>query len=378
MLETYTIKLKAIGPVCIGSGRVISKKETIYDKQKDVVYVMDVDKMFADLLKMRKEKAFEDFLLSKDGLAKWFRDVNIDKTQYSKWIAYTLWAGDAVTEDKTIKEIQTFVKDPYGQPYIPGSSLKGAIRTALLGAEAKRRIEADRNEGKYNNKYASIQKDIATNGINVKNARDYKDLDNSIDKLSVEIFNILKRTDEEQKPVKRENAVNDFMSGIIISDSKPLNCNDLVLCQKEDKKVDGTKSKIMLRECLKPGTVIEFDLTIDTNVSKASIGAINTCIKNFVKSYYDTFMYKFEKTNKFADNTIFVGAGTGYPTKTVMYQVLGRDGVRQVANVITAKAPRHGHNKDVRLGISPHTRKVTTYKGMEYDMGQCEIEFIKK
>lgn len=375
MLETYKVKLTAIGPISIGSGSVISKKECIYDKNKDVVYVMDIDKMFADILKMRKEQEFEKFLLSRDSLDMWFRSKNITKEQYSKWIAYTLWAGDAVTEEKTIKEISTFVKDPYGQPYIPGSSLKGAIRTAILGATAKLRIEKEQTGQSPNKTYTTIQRNIAR--VNVQKAKDYKELDKCMDELSVEIFNALRRKDEDQKPVKKENAVNDFMSGIIISDSKPLTCNDLVLCQKEDKKVDGTKNKIMLRECIKPGTVIEFELTIDTNVSKASIGAINGCIKNFIKSYYDTYMYKFEKTNKFADNTIFVGAGTGYPTKTVMYQVLGRDGVKQVANVITAKAPKHGHNKDARLGISPHTRKVTTYKGMEYDMGECEIKFLK-
>ena len=32
----------------------------------------------------------------------------------------------------TINEVAKFIRDPFGSPYIPGSSLKGAIRTILM------------------------------------------------------------------------------------------------------------------------------------------------------------------------------------------------------------------------------------------------------
>lgn len=31
-----------------------------------------------------------------------------------------------------MNDLNTFVKDAFGRPYIPGSSLKGALRTAIL------------------------------------------------------------------------------------------------------------------------------------------------------------------------------------------------------------------------------------------------------
>lgn len=373
MLERYKIRLKVTGPVCIGSGKQINKKDYIYNKAKDTVEVIDTDMMFMDVLQMGKEKDFERFLMNRnETLEYWFKSNNIVRTQYSKWIKYSLAAGDAVVEDRSLKEVQTFVRDAYGRPYIPGSSLKGAIRTAILGSTAGARIASEKNGKRPGNEYTSIQNNLK--GVKIEKSKNYRDLDREMKKLESNVFNVLKRDPEH---VKKDSAVNDFMSGIIISDSKPFDNEQLVLCQQIDRLTNGNKNSIMLRECIQPGTEIEFDLTVDTVVSKIKVSNINACLKGFIKSYYDTFAYKFDKTNNYSDNTIFLGAGTGYPTKTVMYQVLGRDGIRQVADILHAKAPKHGHKKDVEKGVAPHTKKVTQYQGMEYNMGQCEIEFEK-
>ena len=53
--------------------------------------------------------------------------------------------GDRAEEQK---EILTSVKDAYGCPYVPGSSLKGALRTVLLGAVVIRKNEAFAEERK--------------------------------------------------------------------------------------------------------------------------------------------------------------------------------------------------------------------------------------
>ena len=370
MLERYKIRLKVAGPVCIGSGKQINKKDYIYNKAKDTVDVIDIDAMFMDVITMGKEKDFERFLLNKnETLEYWFKSNNITRQQYSKWIKYSLAAGDAVVEDKSLKEVQTFVRDAYGQPYIPGSSLKGALRTVILGSTAKVRIASEQSGKRPGDTYTTIQRNLTRTRI--EKSKDYRLIETEMKKLETCVFNALNRDPE----IKKDNAVNDFMSGIIISDSKPFGNDRLVLCQQIDKLTTGTKNSIMLRECIQPGTVIEFELTVDTVVSKIKVANISSCIKNFIKSYYDTFAYKFDKTNNYPDNTIFLGAGTGYPTKTVMYQVLGKDAVKQVADILHAKAPKHGHKKDAEKGVSPHTKKVTSYKGMEYNMGQCEIEF---
>ena len=47
--------------------------------------------------------------------------------------AYELDAAGVTRDDLNRRNIQAFIKDPYQKPYIPGSSLKGAVRNILLG-----------------------------------------------------------------------------------------------------------------------------------------------------------------------------------------------------------------------------------------------------
>ena len=62
-------------------------------------------------------------------------------------------AGEAFAnrESAPPKEIDTFVKDAYGMPYVPGSSIKGMIRTALISWEIQR------NPEKYEKGYQTLQ-----------------------------------------------------------------------------------------------------------------------------------------------------------------------------------------------------------------------------
>ena len=58
------------------------------------------------------------------------------ETDYERWKKYKMEAGEAfVRQEARPKEIVTFIKDTYGMPYVPGSSLKGMFRTALIARE---------------------------------------------------------------------------------------------------------------------------------------------------------------------------------------------------------------------------------------------------
>lgn len=71
----------------------------------------------------------------------------------------------------------------------------------------------------------------------------------------------------EKEKVKKENAVCDELSGLRISDSRPLYVQDLILCQKIDKGMDGNNQILpIFRECLKPEIKIYFDMTIDESI----------------------------------------------------------------------------------------------------------------
>ena len=77
------------------------------------------------------------------------------------------------------------------------------------------------------------------------------------------------------------------MSGIIVGDSEPLSREDIVLCQKWEQHVDGSyKTLNLLRECIKPGTVIKSSLTIDETECNLKIEDILDAVKLFYEQYY--------------------------------------------------------------------------------------------
>ena len=69
-------------------------------------------------------------------LTSWLQKQRIRIEDVRPIIKYTLDCGDAIIEKGSNRlQIMECIKDAYGKPYIPGSSLKGMFRTILLGAD---------------------------------------------------------------------------------------------------------------------------------------------------------------------------------------------------------------------------------------------------
>lgn len=67
-LQTYTLTLTAVGPVFVGSGKEISKKE--YLRLKDgTVLVLDIEKFYSFIEKKHLEKQYLDFMLKNDRMS---------------------------------------------------------------------------------------------------------------------------------------------------------------------------------------------------------------------------------------------------------------------------------------------------------------------
>ena len=348
----------------MGSGEKISKKKYVFHKFDKKVLIPDLYKLFIGLKKLNLLKEYEEYLLydSRDLFA-WFRANNIDRKQYQQWMKYNLDSGDSLFEDRGKKEILLFVKDAYGCPYVPGSSLKGAIRTALLSGNMIK------NKNSYN-KFKSGIRQARYNGKRYL-SREANDIEN-------EAFNILNRNK------KKYDAVNDCLAGIRISDSKPISVSDLVLCQKVDVSVDGTENKLnVLRECVMPHKKIEFDLTIDTQLCIYEVSDIINAINAFFDCCQDVFLEAFKRNKVYQENSFYLGGGSGYVSKTMSYPLFGKEeGVKAVSEIIDNTLPyrlknEHKHRKDPILGVSPHMLKCTRYNGILYEMGLCKMDIVK-
>ena len=361
-LKNYRISITAIGPVFIGSGKEISKREWILDRKQNIAYIPDEKKMFRYLSEHNLLKSYEDYMINdKRDLFGWARENGLFPRNIDKVVKYTLDC-DGIAQVNTIKGIQIFIKDGLGKPYIPGSSLKGALRNAILA-----KLEADDTSSSYAAKIRNSASDF-------KGRTSY--LKRDADELNAEYLNTLNRPQ-----TRRRDAVNDIMSGIRVSDSMPLDYSDLTLCQKIDAGTDGRDNKInIFRECIKPGVTAEFMLTIDATVTDMSVSFIQQAISEYLENYNREFLGKFESEELYSGNVIYLGGGAGFHTKTVTSNILSgeRDRVDVTANIIMNTVNREmkkKHYKDKALGVSPHTVKLTEYDRSLYQFGPCRISF---
>lgn len=361
-MRAYTLTLRAEGPIFIGSGQKIGKKEYIFFPEQQKVCVPDMPRMFQYLEKRRLLEEYESYLLRDNrDLTRWLRDNRLlAPRQLPSWIAYSLDSGDAVFENRGRREILTFLKDAYGCPYVPGSSVKGMLRTILLSAMLLQ------NREKLETQRQAVQRaDLS--------APRTKLLKGEADGLEQRCLHTLRRTEQ------KSSAVNDAASGLIVSDSRPLSTDDLVLCQKIDITTDGQQKRMpILRECLRPGTEITCSLTVDPTVFPFDMELVVRLTKRCWTAYGRAFRDAFPTRDIAGSGNAYLGGGCGYAAHTVTYPLLGKNSVKAVSNIIDATLPRqvriqHKHRMDWQKGASPHMLKCTQYGRKLYEMGACSL-----
>ena len=293
------VTLSAVGPVHIGNGEKYGKKD--YFKLDDRgIGVLDVRK-FVGMLDADGLSDYCEFVGTTDSRVSLqdFLDRHRDLEDAAR--SCVLYRVDtplvkARRGSLQYQDVAQFVKDAYGCPYVPGSSVKGMLRTALL---------------------AHII-------INDKDA--YRVM---YDRSAVVDREGRKRAgrDMERKALWTEypdptdpKVVNDIMRYVSVSDSRPLSTDDLVFVKKYDKfsKGDNASHKLAMgkiskepryfegneiniyRECLRPGTVIELTVDVDERID-AYLGGLTldaegmtSLLESFARLYERDFLDHFD------------------------------------------------------------------------------------
>lgn len=355
--QHYKVTLTAKSPVFIGDGSTIGKSEYIFDKSGRQIIVFNRDKLLGGLQRLGYLRLYCDSVLQgKTNLMFFFEKNNIRPNVYNAWADYRMSVNASISPDKATKGILTFVKDAYGLPYIPGSSLKGALRTVILSDKVK------------NEDFSGSKREIMKNSDYRKKAINM--LSQNVEKKA---FYTLGRNEK-----KKGNATNDIFCGLSISDSEPVSTDDLILCVKTDVMLSGDEKTvgIVVRECLKPGTRLTFTLSVNPEQFPYSVEEIKTLISKRFADYRSTYLDKFKYADiddVVGDNNIVLGGGAGFFSKTVAYDLLGYDdGLDFTKSYIF-----RNHKHEMDSVISPRTRKATEFDGKLYDMGICRIDFDK-
>lgn len=373
VLKHYKMKIEALSPIHIGNGVTIGKKEYIRIPWDQLIIIPDFNRMYLDIQKKGHSRQFEKYILEndRDDLSKWLKENGYQKKDYERWEKYRLSASEAFIKPNngkasTPKDILAFAKDAYGMPYVPGSSIKGMIRTALLAWEIH----------KNPSKYQDITQSIWRGAGKEKVKRDYL-LSQETAALEELTFHTVKRDG-----VKPNNAVWSNMAGLIVSDSEPISIEQLTLSQKIDYNLRGEEKALpILREALIPGTEVFFSITIDPEICPYSIEHIVEALNYFQEVSYDKFYKRFHRGKK-EDGIVWLGGGVGFLSKTILYPMFKDEAYKIVDKTfVVTVGPKnyqqHKHGKNLSNKIAPHVCKCTRYNGQLYDMGMGRLEVLK-
>ena len=377
------IEFKTLAPVYIGCGRTAGKKEYLYDAKTGKVEILQMDMVFEKISRLGLMDSFEKYLLATEKEEQWetgrdllgfVRNNHIPASEYSTWSREIVSVADPDMNFHSIKDINLFVRNERGMPYIPGSGFKGMLRTILeTQYYLENRDQAEEMAYRIREQVQESERRPQRRDRFLKN----EDADIDVASMHKELFDSVKN----ESPSKNlRNQKNDTLRGLLVGDSEELSWDDMCVCQKIDMNTFGDEKPLnVLREAIKPGVIIRIPISIDTRICKYTTADILNAIKIFNTNYLTTFANKFDKAPKTKGNstTFFLGGGTGYVSKTVTYGILsGREAVDNVSKIINATLnnrarQEHGHHNDVRKGVSPHILKCTRYKGTLMQMGAC-------
>ena len=388
--KVYRMSLTTLSPVFIGSGEELNKSMYVYNDNE--IMIIDEKKLIKELL-LRKG-LYESFLngcSSGDLNLTNFLEKNLHGYKDIDIYKYKITSYSNIKTNGKFNNINTFIKSSNGKPYIPGSSIKGAIRTAIIANEIYH------NKEKYINFFENKNYPKNFNGKFAKTPIDnLKELEN------IALKNIFsKYSNIFNENYKIEVSPNILFKFLYVSDSNEVNLDNLFIGKQHDFSTKGNKLNELpiFMEFIKPEIKFNFSISIDKSV--IDYFDIKNIIKK-LKNYALQYIYSIEELNSlFSENdndvkyqqsdvdkfNSIIGGHNGYLTKNILYSiccelekenntVVGMANKENIINIIkhhlNTKFKKHKHLEDNI--ISPRTLKLTKYNETLFNIGICNIK----
>ena len=381
-LKSYKMKLTTLSPVFIGGGDKLSNLDFYYNNNSGILKIIDEAKFSEYLF---KNKLFDNFsnYITNNGNAKLYEWSIKNKLDIEKENIYKTSYKFPKNDLKALNDINLFIKNYDKKAYIPGSSIKGALKTAILHNKLS---ENPTIKDKYKNE---AEKALKSNS---------KQLINKL-QSNIEIDLICFK-----KPlVEFKKETHDIFKMIQISDSTSFDNNDMNLYKKIDYSIGNTKTKPLplYRECLKSYSICEFNITLDDLAFELSGIDINYILEsldnytNFWHKIISPFEKDLDKFNLYLPNdeqnfkaNFCIGGGAGFLTKTIVYSILEKDvaiqAIRQYLDLMFTKwdnrakqkIPQHNHSLKDKL-ISPRALKLAKDGDDYVNLGWCNLSIAE-
>jgi len=323
----YKMKLEVLTPLHIGGADYkskLDKKEYVFDKDKGTLTLIDSEKFISFLI---KKNLFDDYIfyIQKNlSSKKHEQDKNIklidflkNKDIYKNIEEFRKKAPIKIdAEIEEMNDIKLMLRNLHGKPYIPGTSIKGALVNFLLvnyiiNHRDKFKIER--------NKILEIAKK-ANNDYDIKKAKnEIKRIINEIEK------SIIYGDNKELEKTKR--------FGLSVSDTYSYSNTRTNFYRDIDEKRDKSKEEKeqaipVYREYIMANSIFDFDITLDIDLIEKSKLKIKT-INDLIEALENTTNFLVNKILKDENSSqienLVLGANTGFLQKTIVYSLFEKE-----------------------------------------------------
>ena len=381
--ETAKMCLKVVTPINISDGIVLGAKDYLYDSSRQKVYFLNLHQWHMFIYKHMLLEKYESYLANfrdKQSLLEWLQmqgyDIDDVRTVITSEAQATVNLMDN-EKKKTLNDINRHIQQPEGSLYVPGSSIKGVFRTAILYSLLQKRQDI---KVKY---WRQIQEKISSNYF-----KPYRDFNKLISDLENEFLHTLRLVDGN---IRSNNAVCSAMRGLQVSDTYASRNMQTAILQKVDGGFDkfgkASPNKLpIFRECMLPKAELFFDVKIEKAVmSTIGINTVDDLLKathSFFAAVTDLLQQAFEKEYQeafqgVAAGNMFLGGNTGFLSKTLLAMLApDKDTAKNTIKVLLDKSFKtHKHLLRDKV-IAPRTLKCTNYNGKLMLMGVAEVRKV--
>ena len=381
--ETAKMCLKVVTPVNISDGIVLGAKDYLYDSRRQKVFFLNLHQWHMFIYKHMLLEKYESYLANfrdKQSLLEWLQmqgyDIDDVRTVITSEAQATVNLMDN-EKKKTLNDINRHIQQPDGSLYVPGSSIKGVFRTAILYSLLQKRQDI---KVKY---WRQIQEKISSNYF-----KPYRDFNKLISDLENELLHTLRLVDGN---IRSNNAVCSAMRGLQVSDTYASRNVQTAILQKVDGGFDkfgkaSPKKLPIFRECMLPEAELFFDVKFEKAVMNTiGINSVDDLLKathSFFAAVTDLLQQAFEKEYQeafqgVAAGNIFLGGNTGFLSKTLLAMLApDKDTAKNTIKVLLDKSfKNHKHLLRDKV-IAPRTLKCTNYNGKLMLMGVAEVRKV--
>ena len=385
-IDHAQLTLTIVSPTNIGGPEKLTTKDYMYNYDAGEVYLLNNYEWFRFLARHNKLTEFEvymqDEMIRSNGrtMYDWAKNA-IGATQLTKDIL-----GSAIGSimkssiynqgrKNSLNDITPQIRGANGDVYIPGSSIKGVIDSAIISHMLRNNKVFRSNVQRELRKVLDVYKR--------KNARSlFKDIFKMVNLAILKHIHVL--TNNEGKPFK--GILASASRGVSVSDAMPMGAIQTEVLKKEDSCIDedGTHAISVHRECILPNQKFSFTVTLDTAMTKeigiTSIDQVLDILQEDFDATHKLLASKFKKVSpsvfKALDSAnAYIGSNTGFIQKTIIMAAFTDDektGIDIISAILDVNFQKAKHDSKDKF-MAPRAIKLVKWNGNYYEMGGIHI-----